>query len=640
MATFTYNHLSNNKYSISKVVIGEGESDITIPYIPDIDESGIVTEIAQDVFKNNKSITTLHIPDSIIKIGANAFQGCTELTSVYYYDRSTRSASVNNWIKITFDNFASNPVSAAHKLYINNTLLTTANLSEESISAYAFFGCTSLTEVIIGSNVTSIGDGAFAKCDALTSIAVDGDNPKFKAINGNLYSKSGQRLIKYSTGKSNVQFEIPASVVNIDKYAFAQCNALTDNLPKLTSIKIPNNVQSFFAYAFEDCRQLEAVYFSKDLAKWITKRFDNHYASPLNQPHSSVNIDGKKGPKLYLNNGTSNYLLTSVTLNGTTIKKYAFYRYAHLNSATFTNVNIEYQAFAASGLTQVVFYGNNTLGTGAFGQCYRLSNGVDGIQIDDNSKMSIGPGAFNIFANGEDLIPFVRIGDSPSNAKYILNQVPSNYTGTTYAISADVEYISEDAFINIQTLSSITVNKNNPTLKSIDGNLYTKDGKMLIKYCRSHPRTAFSVPRGVETIEGSAFKSCDNLESILLPTTIKTIKNRAFANCQKLEQVVLAAEEIGERAFINCKELKLVALCSPSIPELFDSDVFKDTNSNLKFYCYPQVYTDYTSTDVWNNYRSKIVSNAIETTFILNILAQKNYFFKKDNNLINFSALK
>jgi len=64
--------------------------------------------------------------------------------------------------------------------------------SVTSIGTNAFYGCESLTNVIIGTNVTSIGNDAFVWCSGLTSVT------------------------------------IPDSVTKIGDYAFYDCSSLTN----------------------------------------------------------------------------------------------------------------------------------------------------------------------------------------------------------------------------------------------------------------------------------------------------------------------------------------------------------------------------------------------------------------------------
>ena len=86
-----------------------------------------------------------------------------------------------------------------------------------------------------------------------------------------------------------------------------------------------------------------------------------------------------------------------------------------------------------------------------------------------------------------------------------------------------------------ETLKSIQVDENNEFFKSIDGNLYTKDGKTLLKFAHKELEE-FTVPYGVTTISGLAFYSMSNnhIARILLPDTVTTIESGAFAYCTSI----------------------------------------------------------------------------------------------------------
>jgi hypothetical protein len=65
----------------------------------------------------------------------------------------------------------------------------------ETIESYAFYNCTSLTSVTIGSGVTYIAGNAFSGCSNLTTV-------KFKVTSG--WSYSGTRTMTYDNGTTRV----------------------------------------------------------------------------------------------------------------------------------------------------------------------------------------------------------------------------------------------------------------------------------------------------------------------------------------------------------------------------------------------------------------------------------------------------
>ena len=145
-----------------------------------------VTIVERAVFWGCSSLTSVVIPNSVISLGVNAFYKCSSLTNINYV------GTIDEWVSIDFGNYYSNPTYYTKDLYINNTLVTKANITTATkINTGAFYNCTSLKSVMIGDNVTSIGEWAFSHCNNLTSI------------------------------------EMSNSVTSIGNYAFLDCKSLT-----------------------------------------------------------------------------------------------------------------------------------------------------------------------------------------------------------------------------------------------------------------------------------------------------------------------------------------------------------------------------------------------------------------------------
>ncbi len=141
-----------------------------------------VTSIGVSTFYNCSSLTIIEIPNSVIGIGEQAFYRCNSLKSVTIGNNVTSIdkdaffgcsslekvnylGTIDSWVQIGFANGYSNPLSYAKNLYINDKLVTEANITTATkINDYAFYGCASLTNVTIGNSVTSIGENAFSGC--------------------------------------------------------------------------------------------------------------------------------------------------------------------------------------------------------------------------------------------------------------------------------------------------------------------------------------------------------------------------------------------------------------------------------------------------------------------------------------------
>ena len=147
---------------------------------------------------------------------------------------------------------------------------------------------------------------------------------------------------------------------------------------------------------------------------------------------------------------------------------------------------------------------------------------------------------------------------------------------TLLSIPASVDSIGLHAVDHCFKLVAFKVDSNNPTYKTIDGVLYSKDGKTLI-LCPPGKVGEFVVPAAATTIAPYAFSTCKKLTSIVLPKGIEVIPEGAFQGCWGLLKINLpqGLKKIGKRAFNGTIIQKMNM---PTTMEFIDDEAFINTS--------------------------------------------------------------
>ena len=153
------------------------ETDVVVP---EEINGRYVGSIGKNVFKDNKTITSIELPDHLYSIGDGAFEGCENLQTV------------------------------------NSTGIT-------EISAHAFCGCKSLENISL-TGIKSVGDYAFSECSSLTELDL---NTVEKIGIGAFYNASDIYKVHFSS-----------ELTTIDNGAFAGCSSfkeiiLPDNIDRI-----------------------------------------------------------------------------------------------------------------------------------------------------------------------------------------------------------------------------------------------------------------------------------------------------------------------------------------------------------------------------------------------------------------------
>ena len=187
-----------------------------------------VTTIGNAAFRDS-SVTSVTIPASVTEIGANAFAGCTNLTSVTYGgDWSNLTIQSGNPAVEDAAKDAANEQLFDFEFILNNTAVvvisykgTAADVTIPSrykgkpVTAInnAAFPNSAVTSVTIPDSITSIPDAAFVNCSKLTNISIT-----------NSVTYIG--LSAFSSCTSLKSITLPSSLRTIGNSAFAGCPSL------------------------------------------------------------------------------------------------------------------------------------------------------------------------------------------------------------------------------------------------------------------------------------------------------------------------------------------------------------------------------------------------------------------------------
>jgi hypothetical protein len=154
---------------------------------------------------------------------------------------------------------------------------------------------------------------------------------------------------------------------------------------------------------------------------------------------------------------------------------------------------------------------------------------VDGVLFDKEKKVLW---QYPAAKGGEYTVPdgVTKIGkfafQGASNLQSVL--IPASLAETA----------DDNVFLGCASLKSISVATNNPAFASVDGVLFDKDRKLLLRYPAAKPGD-YSVPDGVAVIGEHAFAYASNLHALLIPPSVTSI-GHAFFECASLTNISVA----------------------------------------------------------------------------------------------------
>lgn len=462
-----------------------------------------ITRIGTSAFSYS-NLSSVTIPGSVTNIGTYAFFGCNELQKV----------TIENGVKRIEEHTFSD---------CNRLTDITIPQSINRIERNAFYGCpcvetydgidyvgnwimhcdSSVTSAHIKEGTSGIAEDSFFECKNLTNINYTGTPSTWAQIYG-LWNIMNSNRVLY-INEQPVTDIVLENVSKINDYAFSGCK-------DLTSVTIGNGVTTIGNYAFSGCTNLKIV----DIQEGVTSIWDSAFSRCRSLTDISI-PDSVTFIRNEVFRDCSSLKNINVSENSTTYKS--------INGNLYTKDGKTLLQYAIGKTTTEFNIPDNVIniGWGAFYGCSNLHE----ITISDSVNEVAG------------------LSFSECNHLEVIN------------IGNGVTSIGIYAFYGCANLTAVNVSENNAKYKSVNGNLYSKDGKTLIQYAIGKTATEFTIPDGVTSIGIKAFSYCNNLKSIIIPFGVTNIGYGAFFYCSNLESITIDRNttSIEEWAFGCCYSL-------------------------------------------------------------------------------------
>ena len=530
------------------------------------------------VFYDCTALTAIKIPDSVTRIGTETFSGCTSLATIaiskeskltkleygafgYYPYRVDISAIRSNLYLGPRSNYGlrENAGAPIKKIYLpaaavysiegedaaglfagSKTLeevtIGSSGETKASLPFEMFSGCTNLTMVNLNGNVDKINTGAFAECEKLTSINLDG-------------------------------------VEKIQPYAFVKTG--------LKEVTIPSCVKSIASMAFGECLSLETMNLQSSLPE-------------QNEETKMMQILGILSVHFNSQNSVirSNEDFRRIYPKRTALKTLKIFKDS--NGKNVIDGRREFVGHVSSLEEVVLPDGMTEIPDRTFHFCWSLKSvdmpesiqkiGNSAFQYDislniDFSKLTnlkeIGYSAFMLqgYADADGGIKQIILPDSVEKIDNYVFWGQANVTQVV--IPESVKYIGYSAFHKLSSLKQLEIYasaavepgyyggglagysgfnsifwnsstwwdvKEGPASmkKLVLGKHFLKDGKIGESLFYESPMEEIDIQSdNIQNIGRAMFMKCKNLKAFTIPETVKTIEQGAFYETTSLKEMII-----------------------------------------------------------------------------------------------------
>ena len=471
-----------------------------------------VNNFESDVFSSNNNLTEFIYNNVSDAIKAHIFNGCNSLKEFAITKQNSRYKIIDGILYsndgkkierippgISGEFEIKGEITGISKYAFEGSSISSIIINSEltQIDEYAFSNCSNLNSIDFGDNMQTISKRAFHRCDSLKTITI---GKRINKIESDAFAEcTSLETVIYNNESDAIKAHIfngcsslSEFKVNTGNTVYKTKNKILVSYDEKTIVKVPlsyngnflidSSINSIEKYAFDACRNLTGISGGENL----NSIGDNAF------------------------NGCTG--ITSLTLNCNTIGKNAFIGCSNLSNLTINNgvASIGENAFANCTALETVTYNNE--GNAIKGIIFSNCNALSGFQVNTGNKVYKVDNSILLSYDGKSIV-----------------KVPVSYDGV-FSINSDINSIDKYAFANCKNITGISGGEN---LNSIgDYSFYGCTG-------------ITNLTLNCNTIGKHAFRTCGNLLSVAISNGVNSIQEGSFNDDSKLNTIIIDSSAIS-----------------------------------------------------------------------------------------------